>query len=386
MMCRFAPRRKGCIEIASRHVNIRLRSLRTMTNAINTHQTSAPTRSLQRCISYKVETRRHCVLWGSRLLGSLTSHKFCTQTTIQSEAPSPKDNSEPTRVRLGSHGTKDDRDKALLQEAIGYADSLKANRGEDGFLEEKNNLSLTPELGFCGRVYIAPKYRAIDRAKTIVKENSDYHHFIFFVDGSLLPRTDAVSGSVVTCTGTAVVYKPLEPNQPWVERVFVPSKCERGSDWIEVIALLNGLKVAAVETDLFRRCDPGDSDDTVARLKATIFSDCTSALQLLVKLQSKTVAKSRLLEDPVVRELIAMSQYLHRRGVAVELRWVPGHSQIEGNTYANGAAQYAARHPEIGAILEERLQVTVEVPPNTAESHASPQNSSQKNKPEAGGK
>ncbi|KAL7811274.1 hypothetical protein V8C44DRAFT_331176 [Trichoderma aethiopicum] len=384
MMCRFAPGHKGCIEIASRHVYVRLRSLSTMTSTVNTHQTFATARSLQRY--YKVETHRHCILSGGRHLDSPASHKFCTQTTIQPKAPSPKDNSEPTRVRLGSHGPKDDRDKALLQEAIGYADSLKANSGEDGFLKEKHNLSLTPELGFCGRVYVAPKYSAIDRAKTIVQRNSDYRHFIFFVDGSLIPRTDAESGSVVTCSGTAVVHKPPEPNQPWVEWYFVPSKCDRGSDWLEVIAILNGLKRAAVEADLFRRCDPGDSDDTAAKLKATIFSDCTSALYLLIKLQSKTVAKSRLLDDPVVRELIAVSQYLHRKGVELELRWVPGHSQIEGNTYANGAAQYAARHPEIGAILEERLQVTVEAPPNTTESQASPQNSPQKNKPEAGGK
>ncbi|KAL6876737.1 hypothetical protein J3F83DRAFT_726909 [Trichoderma novae-zelandiae] len=219
---------------------------------------------------------------------------------------------------------------------------------------------MTSELGFCGKVFIPPKHTALARATNIFEENTDQHHFVFFVDGSLITKIDAESGSVVTCSGAAVVYKPRGGDQPWVEQYFAPPKCERGSDRIEVIAILDGLKFAAVETDQFRRCDPGDSDDMPAKLKVTIFSDCTSALQLLHKLQSKTIAKSPLLDDPVIRELIAVSQYLRRNGIELELRWVPGHSLNEGNTLANGAAQYAARNPEIGAILEKRLRVRVE--------------------------
>lgn len=373
----------------------------TAIKAVHGHQTFATVTSLQNCVVNTIKVRlpqsdalrskltrgaqkethrpSSYIFSGSRPFGLPIRHKLCTQTKVQEKAPSRRDESEPTRVRLGGRGTTE-RDKALMREAIAYADSLRGVKGEHGFLKEKNNLTLTPELGFCGKIYIPPKYSATDRATTIVEANTDQTHFIFFVDGSLITKTDPELGSVITSAGAAVVYKPLEPNQPWLERYFAPPKCEGGSDRIEVIAILDGLKTAAVETDIFRRCDSGDSDDPAAKLKATVFSDCTGALQQLFKLQSSTVAKSPLLDDPIVRELIAVSQYLQRKGVELELRWVPGHSLIPGNTFANGAAQYASRQPEIGAILEERLRVKVQASPRTAESHDTQKNYSPKTK------
>ena len=289
-------------------------------------------------------------------------HGFCTQTKIEAKTSSArtssaKSNSQPTRVRLSRNAKE--RDEALMEEATAYVKFLNDAKGEDGFLKEKSKLSITPKLGFCGKVSIDLEDGAIDRANAIIEGNTDQCHHIFFVDGSFIAERDAETGSLDTSSGAAVVYKPLAPNQPWVERYFAPPKCEQSAFRIEIIAILNALKIAAVVRDLCRRCDPGGSDGTAAKFRVTIFSDCTNALLLLKDLKGSIAANSPLLKDGVVRELIAVSQYLDRKGVSVKLRWVRGHSKAKGNILADNAARYAARHPEISAILEKELQVTV---------------------------
>jgi hypothetical protein len=266
------------------------------------------------------------------------------------------------------------RDEALKLEAESYVKSLIDNKANGGFLSKRAKLNVNRKLGFRGKIFIDLTDNATERATTVFKENTDKRHLIFFVDGSRFIITEAESGSVVTYSGAAVVYKPLEPNQPWVERYFAPSECEQNIVRVELVAILDGLKVAAVDTDLFERCDRRDSDDAGAKIRVKILSDCTSALRILKKLQGAIAADSPLLGDRIVRELIAMSQYLHRKGVEVELHWVRGHANVQGNSIANYAARYAAKHPEISAILEKELQVKLEPLPRAKKARTSPQN------------
>jgi ribonuclease HI len=69
------------------------------------------------------------------------------------------------------------------------------------------------------------------------------------------------------------------------------------------------------------------------------------------------LTEHRLRHDPVVRKLVTRSQYLRGYGVEVELRWVPGHSLIEGNVRADAAARYARMNSDLGVAVDEGLRL-----------------------------
>ncbi|KAH0495005.1 hypothetical protein TgHK011_008581 [Trichoderma gracile] len=346
MIGRFAQRRRGRTEIVQANFQVypKRPSSSTVTGALNQ-------------LSMLITTKRY---WGFTTFtsGCLTfqfppCHSFCTRTKTEIKTPSAKSNLQPTRLRLSY--SAEERDKALMNEANAYANSLKAAKGEDGFLKTK--LRITRELGFCGTICVDLKDGAVDMAECLL-EGSDHHHLVLFVDGSIRPKGRRESGLSATA-GTAVGYKPLGGNQIWVERYFSPAKCKGKALRAEIIAILNGLKVAAVEVELFRGRETRNPDSPAANIRVTILSDCTRALHLLERLQN-IAADPELLNSRIMSELVAVSQYLHRKGVEVNLRWVRGHSTSKGNALAHSAARYAARHPEIGAILEKQLRVQFE--------------------------
>ncbi|KAK1247626.1 hypothetical protein MKX07_000514 [Trichoderma sp. CBMAI-0711] len=363
MIGRFAQRRWGRTEIANFQVYPERPSFNTVTEALNQHSILI---TIKRCSSNKTFSS------ASLLFQCPPYRSFCTQTKIEAKTTSAESNSQPTRVRLS--GSAKVRDKALKDEADSYVKSFNDVKGKDGFLSKRAKLSVTRELGFCGKIFIDLKDSALDKTSAIVEEKPDHHHLVLFVDGSVRTQGHRESGCSAAKAGTAVAYKPLGRDQIWVERYFAPARCKRNSVQVETVALLNGLKVAAVETDLLRGLETRSSDTTAAETRVTLFSDCTSALQILEKLQGTIAADSPLLGDGLVRELIAVSQYLHRKGVEVELHWVRGHANVQGNCIADCAARYAAKHPEIGAILEKELQVKLEPLSRATKARTSPQN------------
>ncbi|KAH8743751.1 hypothetical protein F5883DRAFT_440660 [Diaporthe sp. PMI_573] len=91
-----------------------------------------------------------------------------------------------------------------------------------------------------------------------------------------------------------------------------------------------------------------------------IFTDCQEAMSRVDGLRHISPTDQWLRGDPILRKLVARSQYFCGVGVEVEIRWVPGHSGVEGNVHADAAARSAAwRCPGIaeGVYLDEGLRI-----------------------------
>jgi ribonuclease HI len=186
---------------------------------------------------------------------------------------------------------------------------------------------------------------------------------VFFVDGSRIPKSKEKSessdpgGDLVAHLGAAVVYKSFKSDQGWQERyITLPSgPC---STQAELAAIAEGLSDATKEVILLRDQDSKSPGRMDSDYKVTVFSDCTSALAQIDKLRTKSAATdARLRTDPISCKFITRSQYLRRTGVHLELRWVPGHSKVEGIIRANTAARHAAMNQDIGVPLDEGLRL-----------------------------
>lgn len=152
----------------------------------------------------------------------------------------------------------------------------------------------------------------------------------------------------------------------------------------ELAAIAEGLAIATTEVLLSRGNQKSTSPKkeaaaaAAAKPKVIIFTDSTSALQKIDKLRKSVVAEDRLRDDAVVRKIITRSQYLRRIGIPLELRWVPGHSRVEGNTRADVAARLAAKSENIAVLLDEGLRLIEmeDAPGNVAEQQNTPREKS----------
>ncbi|KAL6794881.1 hypothetical protein GGI42DRAFT_332533 [Trichoderma sp. SZMC 28013] len=154
-------------------------------------------------------------------------------------------------------------------------------------------------------------------------------------------------------------------------KYFTPTS--RGPDTVftELAAVAYALTIAMAERALYLDDNKRHSNGKAKWSKVTIFSDCISALQKICKLQEGAIAiaDARLICDPLLRQIMTMSQYFHFNGVQVELRWVSGHSGVEGNCLADTAARYAANHQGIGMLLPEGLNWDTEPLSNHMKTH-----------------
>lgn len=228
-------------------------------------------------------------------------------------------------------------------------------------------LDATPELRFAGDVIIEEsKSDAIATAKAISSEsNANYQRMVFFVDGSRVwkpknesqPSISHQETKLVAHLGAAVVYKSFQSAQGWQKRHFALPN-EPCSTLAELFAIAQGLAVATEEVMVLRSQDSIGPGRMATDHSVVIFSDSTSALEQVGKLRENgAVTNAQVISNPIIRKLITRSQYLHRTGVHLELRWIPGHSGVEGNLYADAAALQAAKAQDISVHIDEGLRL-----------------------------
>ncbi|EHK25156.1 uncharacterized protein TRIVIDRAFT_61870 [Trichoderma virens Gv29-8] len=210
------------------------------------------------------------------------------------------------------------------------------------------------ELRFCANIVIPSKERALDTATNIFQCNAGRRHRVFFTDGSTITTPKSLKKARAIPSGAAVAYQPLTPKKDrhWNVKHFTLTSRGRDSAFTELAAIVHALTFAVMERALYLDNNKKTSNGKARWSKVTVFSDCTSVLQTISKLRESTTINARLLDDPIIRHLMAVSQYLCDNEVQLELRWVPGHSSVEGNCHANAAARYAAKHPYVGMHLE----------------------------------
>lgn len=232
---------------------------------------------------------------------------------------------------------------------------------------EKALWKATSDLQFCGDIIIEQSREdAIATAKEVSsKSNANGHHMAFFVDGSMFmePKKkskSSISGSkssLVTLCGAAVIYKSSEDSQDWHER-HISLLHERNSDQAELSAVAEGLADATTKMMHFKSKNRVEFEKIASNYKVIIFTDSQRALTMVDKLRGeKFVAEDQVRSHPIIRKIITRSQYLHRIGIHLELRWVPGHSGVEGNDRADAAAQRAAKAQDISICIDEGLRL-----------------------------
>lgn len=242
----------------------------------------------------------------------------------------------------------------------------KANRKANKRMEEEL-WRATPELQFCGDIIIEESREdAIATAKEISsKTNVNSQHMAFFVDGSLIPKPKkkskrSISGSKsdsAPLCGAAVIYRSSEDSQDWHE-TYISLLHERNSDQAEISAVAEGLVVATTKMMHFKSQNSAELERMAINYKVTIFTDSQRALTTVDKLRGeKFIADDRVRSNPITRKFITRSQYLRRIGVHLELRWVPGHSGVEGNVRADVAARKAAKVQDISVYIDEGLRL-----------------------------
>ncbi|KAL7786300.1 hypothetical protein V8C37DRAFT_392565 [Trichoderma ceciliae] len=311
--------------------------------------------------SYLTNTIRshgYCFYTCSRigLLRLSSSTLFCAQA----KTPSAKDRVESNQIC--SH-EMDKKKRAISREVARYIATLEKANKEANFRREVAQLNATPKLRFRGNIIIqSEKKRALATAMEISKSYADRQHRVFFVDGSSItkskgkPGSPALDNTLTADLGAAVVYKSFEGDQSWQERYFSPSN-GGGSALAELAAIADGLAIATAEIMLSRGQNSVGPGRMATKFKVTILTDSTNALGRIRKLQKSVASEARLRDDPIARRIITRSQYLARAGVQLELRWVPGHSQVEGHALADSAARYAAKNQDIGVLLDEGLRL-----------------------------
>ncbi|KAL7939475.1 hypothetical protein V8C35DRAFT_326484 [Trichoderma chlorosporum] len=303
----------------------------------------------------------------SHLINTVKQLRFCNPSPLfyaQKQNPAPK-NKPKQRVP----DNVDKERKAIAQELIRY---IEAVNKQVNFRKEMTKFNATHKSMFRGNIVIeSNKSSACATLTKILQSAADRQNQVLFVDGSAITTPKHKSGSSIhkpastIPSGAAVVYKPLgrKKNRQWQVRLFASTSRGRGSTTAELAAIADGLIIATIERLLIKGAA---TNSTV-----TIFSDCMGALQQLNKLRGCTNTDVRLLRDPSLRSIVTTSQYLHHIGVQLELHWVPGHSHVDGNCRADKAARFAAKHQDIGKLLQEELQWDTEASIREASSNGS---------------
>ncbi|KAL7956109.1 hypothetical protein V8C34DRAFT_326440 [Trichoderma compactum] len=241
------------------------------------------------------------------------------------------------------------------------------------------------ELKLCANIIISSKANlpsketALATATNILNCNFGRRHPVFFSDGSstTTPKLNSAPPTVehisVIPSGVGVAYK-RKRDEHW-NVSSTPASRGRDTVFTELAAIAHAFTIAMAEMARYLDDNNKHSNGKAKWSKVTIFNDCISALQKICKLREGAIAiaDAQSLSDPLLRQIVTMSQYFHFNGVQVELRWVPGHSHVEGNCRANAAARYAANHQDVGMLLPKGLNWDMEPLSNDMKTHGQQQ-------------
>ncbi|KAG7007778.1 ribonuclease H1 [Physcia stellaris] len=155
--------------------------------------------------------------------------------------------------------------------------------------------------------------------------------------------TDASEVMNLGC-GIGVVYR--SPTAPWAELSW-SVQASRKTSALEIYAIAKALEIAR------ERCCTMELEQRPNSV--CVYSDCFGALEYFLRF-GKTLAALRSIpygEELVGPGLLAAEE-LSTLNIAVELRYVPGHTGILGNERADRAARRGAEH-SVGARKAGKL-------------------------------
>ncbi|KAM6485452.1 hypothetical protein HDV62DRAFT_354885 [Trichoderma sp. SZMC 28011] len=240
--------------------------------------------------------------------------------------------------------------------------------------KEMTNCNATYESKLCAEVVVSFKANrlssetALTTAANIFNCNFGRRHRVYYSDGSSLnsasPTVDHISG---VPSGVAVVYK-LKRNGHW-SVYFTPGNRGRDTIFTEIASIAHAMTIAKADWAFYLDDNRKHSNGKARWSKVTIFSDCVEALKRIFQLREGAIADAQSLFDPLLRQIMTVSQHFYDNGVQVELRWIKGHSGNEGNCLADIAAGYAANHQDVGMFFPEGLNWDKEPLSNDMKTH-----------------
>lgn len=243
------------------------------------------------------------------------------------------------------------------QQTADHIGSIAKENKKANLRRELALLRATADLRFHGQIIIESREDAILTATTTrnSEPGDESRQLVFFVDGSrftnIKDKRNRKAPKSGKAAGAAVVYQRLD--EEWEERAFCFADGLK-SKITEMAAIAEGLAIALSQILL------SSNGQRMEKAKVVIFADCQAAIHHVNKFQRTSPSEGRVYNDPIVRKLVTRSQYLRSLGVEIEIRWVPGHSGVEGNIRADAAARSAAwRCPGIanGVYLDEGLRI-----------------------------
>lgn len=181
---------------------------------------------------------------------------------------------------------------------------------------------------FHGKVVIEERELALQHAMDETGLPLD-ERLVFWTDGSRF-RKYGLSGAGVVFT---------TPNcAEWVTKSFtLQYGLYSGSEDTELFAIKSAIDIAVETFAGYRRA--GQSEPALSKL--VIYNDCSSVLTNIASWEPYTVYATYV-REPLFRHISKMSGRLQDLGIQIELRWVPGHSEVPGNELAHRIAQAAA--------------------------------------------
>ncbi len=211
----------------------------------------------------------------------------------------PEDVSEYDSIWLTAQRIKNYGQHLAQQVSVGF--SIDPAEGVEP-------ISAMPAQVFPGQIFIEEKNRAVDIAK------NDHADLTLWCDGSKLDQGGA---------GAAVVWKENRQSNEWITQKITLGKNKEIFD-AEMWGISEAVKVAEKKGSRVQQ-----------PLAISIFCDSQTAINRLKMMDSKA---GQALKSQVYRKVEQLTQQKHK----ISLRWVPGHSNVEGNEKADMAAKEAA--------------------------------------------
>ncbi|KAJ4862748.1 RNase H domain-containing protein [Trichoderma breve] len=263
------------------------------------------------------------------------------------------------------------KERMIAQENARYISSV--NKVIE-FSKELTKINAAHEFSFCANIVIPQRENALRTALHIFSCNFGRRHRVFYSDGSSIVNSrlnsapPTVEHTSIIPSGAAVVYKTRR-DENWNMKYFTPTSRGRDTIFTEVAAIAHALTIAMAERALYLDDNKKHSNGKARWSKVTIFSDCIEALKRISRLREIAIADAQSLCDPILRQIMSISHYFYGNEVQIELRWVPGHSRVQGNCLADTAARYAANHQNVGMLLPEGLNWDTEPLSNDVKTH-----------------
>jgi len=177
---------------------------------------------------------------------------------------------------------------------------------------------------FPNEVIIEHRESAIDFAKHMLRRGRIERCLVMWVDGSAQPRLPGKR--VDRISASAVGWLDFSSNN-WTESVTLNSLEHSPTN-------VNEAELVAIQEAFRTACDQVNEFD-----RLVIFSDSQCALKGLRNQSNFPFIPNTDAKNSILR----YANQLYDVGIIVELRWVPGHSRVEGNERVDKLARRSGR-------------------------------------------